>query len=307
MRGSERVYDISMKELDGDYIASLIPARESDSSKADFGSVLNVAGSVNYRGAAAISSALALAVGAGYVTLACPAFLAQTVSAIVPEAVILPLGTRGGCVRGMAYRKVSIAATRARAVSLGCGLSNAAGGTRSLRRFFTRLMISLSGSHVPVVLDADGLNLLAELQPLALPRALIMTPHERELARLLKVSPEAVHADRAGHAERAAQKYSAVVVLKGKGTVITDGERGFVNPTGNSALAKAGSGDALTGMIAGFLAQRLSPLDAACVAVYLHGLAGELAAKELTEYGVLASDLRMFVPRAIRETLDRLR
>jgi hydroxyethylthiazole kinase-like uncharacterized protein yjeF len=158
-----------------------------------------------------------------------------------------------------------------------------------------------------VVLDADGLNLLADLQPLALPRALVMTPHEKELARLLKVSPETVHADRAGYAERAARKYSAVVVLKGMGTVITDGERGFVNPTGNSALAKAGSGDALTGMIAGFLAQGLSPLDAACVAVYLHGLAGELAAKELTEYGVLASDLRAFVPRAIGETLARLR
>jgi len=301
------VYDVRMKELDGDYIAALIPARESDSSKADFGGVLNVAGSVNYRGAAIISSALALAVGAGYVTLACPRFVAPSVSSRLPEAVLLPLRTRRGCIRGIAYRKVALAVPRASAVSLGCGLSNAAGGTRSLRRFYRRLMGVLAGANLPVVLDADGLNLLSEIQPLALPRALVMTPHEKELARLLRADSIAIHADREGFAVQAAKKYSAVVVLKGKGTIITDGERTFVNTTGNSALAKAGSGDALTGMIAGFLAQGLSPLDAACVAVYLHGLAGDIAARELTEYGVLASDLQSFVPRAIGETLSRLR
>lgn len=145
-----------------------------------------------------ISSALALAVGAGYVTLACPAFLASAVSARIPEAVILPLGSRGGCIRGRAYSAVARASVRASAVAVGCGLSSASGGTRSLRRFFTRLMVSLSGASVPVVLDADGLNLLAELQPLALPRTLVMTPHEKELARLLEIDIDAVRSDRTG-------------------------------------------------------------------------------------------------------------
>lgn len=294
-----------MKELDKKYIARLFPVRAQGANKANFGSVLNIAGSVNYRGAAIVSSALALAVGAGYVTLACPSFLASAVSSRVPEAVILPLGSRGGCIRGRAYAAVARASGRASAVAIGCGLSSVSGGTRSLRRFFTRLMVSLSGASVPVVLDADGLNLLSELQPLALPRSLVMTPHEKELARLLKTDMESIGSDRTGYAEAAAKKYRAVVVLKGHRTVITDGEKTLINTTGNSALAKAGSGDALTGMIAGFLAQGAQALDAACLAVYLHGLAGELAAKEKTEYGVLASDLSVFVPRAIGETLAR--
>jgi len=282
-------------------IRDLIPRRKSDSSKRDYGSVLAIAGSEYYRGAAVLSSAAALRVGAGYVTLACPRSVAVSVAAVLPDAVLLPLRTKHGCLRGMEYPKVAAAARRAGVIVLGCGLSSPSGGTHSLRRFFKRVMGVLSGLSVPVVLDADGLNLLAELQPLALPASLVMTPHEAELARLLKTEVAAVRADREGNAALAAKRFGAVVVLKGHRTVVADPASGAVweNPTGNSALAKAGSGDVLSGMIAGMLAQGLTPADAARVAVYLHGRAGELASAETTEYGLLASELGRYIPRAI--------
>jgi hydroxyethylthiazole kinase-like uncharacterized protein yjeF len=292
-----------MKELDGSSIASLIPSRPADGDKRAFGSVLDVAGSAWFRGAALLSAESALRVGAGYVTLACPRPVADSAPARLPDAVLIPLRAKGGCVRGMEYRRVADAARRASAIALGCGLSSPAGGTRSLRRFYKRLVLALTAFDVPVVLDADGLNLLAELQPLALPAKLVMTPHERELARLLGRDAEAVRADREGTAVEAALRFGAVVVLKGHRSIVTDGERTLVNPTGNSALAKAGSGDVLAGAIAGLLAQGMRPLDAACAGAYLHGLAGEIASRELTEYGVLASDLSRYLPRAIEETL----
>ncbi len=292
-----------MIELDGVSIAKLIPPRPADGDKRAFGSVLDVAGSAYFRGAALLSAESALRVGAGYVTLACPRAVADSAPARLPDAVLIPLRTKGGCVRGMEYRRVANAARRAQAIALGCGLSSPSGGTRSLRRFFKRLVLALSAIDVPVVLDADGLNLLAELQPLALPARLVMTPHERELARLLARDVEAVRADREGSAREAARKFGAVVVLKGHRSVVADGSRMLVNPTGNSALAKAGSGDVLAGAIGGLLAQGLAPFDAACAGAYLHGLAGEIASRERTEYGVLASDLSGYLPRAIAETL----
>lgn len=296
--------NIPCSELEGASIARLIPARPADGDKRAFGSVLDVAGSAHFRGAALLSAEAALRVGAGYVTLACPRFLADIAPARLPDAVLISLRTKGGCVRGMEYRRVAHAARRASVIALGCGLSSPTGGTRSLRRFFKRLILAISATDATVVLDADGLNLLAELQPLALPARLVMTPHERELARLLGLEAESVRADRARFAVEAARKFGAVVVLKGHRSIITDGERTFINPTGNTALAKAGTGDVLTGAIAGFLAQGVQALDAARLAVYLHGLAGDLASRELTEYGVLASDLSGYFSRAIAETLS---
>lgn len=288
-----------MRELTAAFLRPIVPARSEDSSKATYGSVLNVAGSVNYRGAAVLSSVSALRVGAGYVTLACPAVVANAVCAAVPDVVIVPLRTRGGCVASGEYRKTSNLFGRATAVSIGCGLSGVSGGTTGVRAFFTRLVCMLAHRDLPVVIDADGLNFLAALAPLALPRRVVLTPHERELSRLLRTDAADIRENRRAFAELAAKRFSAVVVLKGHRTIVTDGERTFVNTTGNSALSKAGSGDVLTGMTAGLCAQGLSPLDAACLAVFLHGRAGELASADMTEYGVLASDLPSYIPRAI--------
>jgi NAD(P)H-hydrate epimerase len=206
-----------------------------------------------------------------------------------------------------------------RVLLVGCGLSGPAGIDRNLKAFIRGLLGSLTGpdcaaatsasastsssaSALPAatIIDADGLNVLSELPEIALPLNTILTPHPKELSRLMNCSLNEILSDRVGSAVRSARKFGATVILKGHRTVVTDGERVFVNTTGNSSLAKAGTGDVLTGMTAGLSAQGLSTLDASCLAVYLHGLAGELASADKTEYGVLASDIPSYIPLALK-------
>lgn len=289
-----------MKELTRDYVKGLLPERMEDSNKATFGSVLNVSGSVNYRGAACLSSLSALKVGAGYVTLACLEIVASCVTSFSPDIVIIPLLSSDGCIAEEEHKKIASVIDKYSVLSIGCGLSSIFGDRKSIRSFFFNVIASVSPLEMPVIIDADGLNLLAELPQVALPRYSVLTPHPKELSRLLKVSTDDIQSDRIGYAEKAARKYSAVIVLKGHRTIVTDGDSTFVNMTGNSALAKAGSGDILTGMVSGFCAQGLSALDAACLAVYLHGKTGDLARDECSAYSVLASDLLRFIPCAIK-------
>jgi hydroxyethylthiazole kinase-like uncharacterized protein yjeF len=165
----------------------------------------------------------------------------------------------------------------------------------------------LQRREVPVILDADGLNLLSRALHAApairLPGKLVLTPHPGEMARLCDLTVSAVQENRVSVAMDAAKRFGAVVVLKGRETVVTDGTEVLVNTTGTSALAKAGTGDVLAGMIAGFCAQGLSPLDGAALAVYVHGLAGEQAADKKTDYGVLANDVLEYIPDAIHALL----
>jgi hydroxyethylthiazole kinase-like uncharacterized protein yjeF len=191
-----------------------------------------------------------------------------------------------------------------RALAIGCGLSGPEGivprsaGTRDLLAFFALVIGAARDADIPTVIDADGLNLLALNPGLPLPPRVVLTPHPKELSRLLGVGVEAIQAGREAFARQAARDFRATVVLKGHRSVIADAAGCWVNETGNSALAKAGTGDVLTGTVAAFLAQGLAPTDAACLAVYLHGRAGELASAELGEAGVLASDLPLFIPKA---------
>lgn len=288
------------KELTADYVRSLLPGRPDDSNKATFGSVLNVAGSVNYRGAACLSSLSALKVGAGYVTLACPDVIAGGISSYSPDIVIIPLKTRDGCIDKNGYREIVRILPKYSVLSVGCGLSSVSGGRDRVRAFFSGLISSVSALNIPVMIDADGLNLLAELPSAVLPKNTVLTPHPKELSRLLNVEVGEIQSDRILYAQQAARRFGSVVVLKGHRTIITDGTDTWINVTGNSALAKAGTGDVLTGMISGFCAQGLSPRDSACLGAYLHGMAGDLAGAELTEYGVLASDLLSYIPAAIK-------
>jgi len=288
-------------ELTRERVKALLPLRPQDSNKATFGNVLNVSGSLLYRGAASLSSVSALRVGAGYVTLACTSVVASSVASIIPDIVIFPLRSRNGAIAGGEFRALAKILPKYRVLLVGCGLSGPWGIDRNLKIFFRGLM----GSD-PVratIIDADGLNVLSELPDITLPPHTILTPHPKELSRLMKISVEEILSDRATNAGKAARKFGATVVLKGYRTVVTDGERTFVNTTGNSALAKAGTGDVLAGMTAGLCAQGLSPLDASCLAVYLHGMAGELASADKTEYGLLASDLPSYIPRALKSLL----
>ncbi|OHD37602.1 MAG: NAD(P)H-hydrate dehydratase [Spirochaetes bacterium GWF1_31_7] len=276
-----------------------MPKRPVNSNKSMFGSVLNVAGSINYRGAAVLSSVAVLKVGAGYSTLACPSIVANSITSYIPDIVTIPLTMKNGSIMKDEYKKILLLLPKYHVFSIGSGLCSILSNNKGVKKFFTMLIHSISSITIPVIIDADGLNILSELKSVVLPAFTILTPHPKELSRLLHVETAVIQSDRVRYAKEAAKHYSAVIVLKGSNTIITNGEQVFINTTGNSALAKAGSGDVLTGIIAGLCAQGLSILDAACFGVFLHGLSGDLAKKDCTEYGVLASDLLHYIPMAL--------
>lgn len=265
-----------------------IPERRQNSHKGTFGKVLNIAGSPNFSGAAFLSSRSALKVGCGYVALAsCPSVL-QAVESMTPDIVLIPI------------KQVKNVIKNYDVVSFGCGFSTEAPAVLMYKSIMTELAIL----DLPVVLDADGINLLAKFKKIVLPDKLILTPHPKEASRLLGRPVEDILDNPEDAATEISLNFKCTTVLKLHNTVICSKKLNvYINKTGNSALAKAGSGDVLCGMIAGFLAQGLKPFEAAKTAVYLHGLAGELASKDLTEYSVLASDLLKYVPEAIKTEL----
>lgn len=294
-----------MKRIDHSLAVSLLPARKKDSSKGDFGSVLAVAGSPSYRGAAYFSSVSALRSGAGYVTLAGPEVV---LPAVVSSGVVtVRLKSRRGTVSSRAWRQVDAILDRYDVLLLGCGLARISGIPSRLERFFDRILISLQRCDKPVILDADGIQLLSRacctVPSRQIPGKLVLTPHPGEMARLAGLTIDEVQQNRVAVAVKTALRFAAVVVLKGHETIVTDGQEVLINTTGTSALAKAGTGDVLTGIIAGFCAQGLSPLDAVTLGVYVHGLAGEQAAARKTDYGVIADDVLSSIPDAIHALL----
>ena len=277
----------------------LLPPRKPDTHKGDVGHVLIVGGSVGLSGAAALAAAGALRTGAGLVTLGVPKSLHDPMVEKLPSEVMLsplPETSKGG-LSVQAYAPILELIEKRDVVAIGPGLSQQA-ETKELAR---RLIIKIVK---PLVVDADGLNALAE--DLAVlnrrPLPMIITPHPGEMGRLAKLSAEEVQSDRERIAVEFAKKYRVIVVLKGHQTVIAsfDGTVA-VNTTGNPGMATGGSGDVLTGVIAALLAQKLQPFDAARLGVYLHGLAGDVAAKERGEIGLIASDVADRIPQAIRQ------
>ena len=280
-----------------------IPERPVAGHKGTFGHVLIAAGSVGMSGAAALAGLGALRSGAGLGRLAVPQSLGGVVSAIEPSYLVLPLPEdNGGRTSGNAGSELSRAATDATAMAIGPGW----GHSVELEGLAASLFKTLD---CPLVVDADGLNLLSSAGTLATgdtPAAdRVLTPHPGEMARLMETDVLSVQANREGMAVDLASRSGAVVVLKGTGTVITDGVRLVVNTTGNSGLATGGSGDVLTGLVAGLLARGLDPFAAAWLGVHLHGLAADLAVVELGESGLIASDLPDWIPAAWIELEDR--
>ncbi len=252
-----------------------LPSRFENSNKGTFGKVLNISGSKYMWGAAYLSSLSALKIGAGYVVLVSVESVLSRINA--PEIVLASLS--------------EIPKIDATVLLIGCGLST----SDEAKEIFK----SVIPSKLPSVIDADGLNILAQTN-IELDKNTILTPHPKEASRLLGCSLDEVLNDMEGCAIKICKKYNCITVLKSHRTIVTDGEKIYRNTTGNSALAKAGSGDVLAGMIAGILAQGASPYEASCLGVYLHGLAGDLAKNELTEYGVLATDTINFIPYAVK-------
>ncbi len=265
-----------------------MPDREQSSNKGTFGKVLNFSGSKNYIGAAYLSTVSILKTGGGFAALATEENIIRSVSAMLPEAVYLE--------KKEGLRQVNDFSV----VLIGCGL----GLEKKSRDLFKKVINKLSSTQVPTVIDADGLNILSGMS-LKLPKYTVITPHPLEAARLLGVNLQDVLANLEESAKKLSQKYGCVVVLKTHRTIICEGENIFINQHGNSALAKAGSGDVLAGVIAGLLAQKMPPFEAAKLGVYIHSRAGEIASEELTEYSVLASDLPDYLPKAIMEIIQK--
>ena len=240
----------------------------------------------------------ALRVGAGLVTLGLPKSLHAPMVEKLTESMFLVLPeTKAGTLSASAFPQVLSAIEKSGAVAIGPGLSQET-QTKSLVRELLPKIVK------PLVIDADGLNALAEdvnvLRRRELPA--ILTPHAGEMARLIRLSAADVEKDRERIASEFAKKYGVILVLKGHGTIVAsyDGQ-GYVNETGNPGMASGGSGDVLTGVIVGLLGQGLQGFDAARLGVYLHGLAADLIAKERGEIGLIASDVAATIPLAIRE------
>ncbi len=274
-------------------IAAMLPTRPLDAHKGSLGHVLVAAGSQGMAGAAALCAQGALRGGCGLVTVACPRSIVPIVQQLVPCAMALPLPEKEGRLDSAAAGDLARAWAGKAALAVGPGL-------RATPEVADALM-PLFFADVPRVLDADALNLLAAMDTMPdLGAKAILTPHPGEMARLLRMSTEQVQADRRGCARQLAHRTGATVLLKGAGTVITDGARDCVNPTGCSGMATGGSGDVLTGLIASLCAQGMAAYDAAVAGAYIHGLAGEHAQRTYGARGMTAWELVLCVAEVLR-------
>ena len=292
-------------EITLDSVRPLMPTRPAEGHKGTFGHVFVVAGSRGFTGAPKLCALGAARSGAGLVTVGVPSNVMDCVSAGLLEAMSLALPcTEAGTLSPEAVSPATAFATDRKAVVLGPGLSQHP-ETQEFARKFASVLRSL---NIPLVLDADGLNNVAgpKLRTAlgALPgdsAPLILTPHPGEMARLLNCTVTQVQSNRVKSTRKLAGTLQCVVALKGKGTVVAgpDGQTA-INTTGNSGMGTGGSGDVLAGLLGGLLAQGMAAYPAALLGVYLHGLAGDWAAREKTERGMIAGDIAEAIPAAWR-------
>lgn len=277
--------------------------RNPKAHKGDFGHILILAGSARFSGAAALCSMAAMRSGAGLVTLGIPKSINPSMIRIKPrEVMTLPLPeTKEATLSLSAYGKIKEFVKGVDVLALGPGLTQNKSTQALARKTISKIIR-------PMVIDADGLNaLVGHLKILPTTHnpqhTLVLTPHPGEIARLSGLSVKEVQADRKKTAQRFARDYKVTLVLKGRDTVVADYKGDlYINKTGNPGMASAGSGDVLTGMIAAFMAHGLSAFEAAKYAVYLHGLAGDIAAKRKTQISLIASDIIDSIPEAIKKS-----
>jgi hydroxyethylthiazole kinase-like uncharacterized protein yjeF len=280
--------------VEGPDVARMLPPRAPEGHTRD-AVVLVLAGSRAMTGAPVLAATAAYRAGAGLVTLAVPEGILTVVQEGIAEATFLSLPeTDEGTIDERAWQPLRARLEGVDAVAVGPGLTTNASTTELVRRL-------VAESPLPLVLDADGLNAFAERGHLLSERAsdVVITPHSGEFGRLTGLSSKEVMEDRVGHARKAAAEFRCPVLLKGSRTVVAEPDgRVRVNPTGGPVLATGGTGDVLTGAIAGLIARGLGPADAAVAAAYVHGVAGALAAAELGE-GTVASDVAVRLPHAM--------
>jgi NAD(P)H-hydrate epimerase len=304
--GSICTVDIGLPDLDahdeiflttGDFVRATLPGRRAESNKGTYGSVLSISGSFGMFGATVLAGESALRSGAGLCMIAAPKSIIPHLPAA--EMIYLPLPeTDAVSISDKAVDALESHIEKASAVILGPGLSQ----HESTVKFVHDILPVIADSGKPCIVDADALNAISK-DTTKFPKQgtkFVLTPHPKELSRLMQNTVEEIQKDRISAARQAATRFGCTVVLKGSRTIVAshDGTI-YINPTGNPGMATAGSGDVLSGIVGGFLAQGMQPFEAAIAAVYIHGLAGDIAAMELGEAGVIAGDICHAVPIAI--------
>ena len=277
--------------LDHQAVLNILPERSPWAHKGDFGRVLLLCGSRGFTGAAALAAMGCLRSGAGLVYLAVPECIYTIAAVKLTEAIVLPLPSEGDTFGVVASEALLPYLDRMDAVLVGPGLGQSEGALAVLKTVVEQF-------DGPIVIDADGINLLSEHKYLLRERTAptILTPHDGEYQRLDRI----VGKNRQATAAFFAKEYGCIMVLKGHETLTTDGIICYRNSTGNPGMAVGGSGDVLAGMITSLLGQRIAPLEAAAAAVWLHGAAGDKAAGRLGQYGMLPTDLLEDLPRLMK-------
>lgn len=280
-----------IRRLNHELVLSLLPDRNPWGHKGNFGKLLLLCGSRGYTGAAFFAVMGALRSGAGLVFLGVPESIYGIEAVKLNEPVIFPLPDAGGRLSADAVPEILSRLPQMDAVLVGPGLGQSEGTLAVVRAV-------LENAQCPVVVDADGINVLSAHRDLLRGRKLptILTPHDGEFARLGGVIGE----DRMAAAADLAEELGCVVLLKGHETCITDGTDGYLNPTGNPGMAVGGSGDVLAGVITALLGAGLPPLEAAACGAWLHGAAGDRCAAELGQYGMLPTDMLSALPRLMK-------
>lgn len=275
----------------------VLAKRNPLSHKGDYGKLLSIAGSKKYPGAAYFAASGAVRIGTGLVTCAFPDSAYVAIASKLNEPVMMPLPCceDGFLARG-ALDALLPAAEKSDCVLFGCGIGQTLGTASVAEEILKQI-------KCPIVIDADGINLIsANINMLETVRGrAIITPHPGEMARLLKLSTEQVESNRTLLAKAVAKQFGIIVVLKGADTVVSDGERTYVNRTGNAGMARGGCGDLLAGMIAGLVAQGYDLMQAAVMGVYIHGAAGDLAAAKLSQTGMTPTDMIKLLPSLLSD------
>ena len=278
-------------ELNHQKVLDILPTRDCNAHKGNFGRILLLCGSRGYTGAAYLAAMGALRSGAGLVFLGVPESIYAIEAVKLNEAIVFPLPDKDGKLSAEAIPEILERLPRMDAVLIGCGLGQSADT-------FAVVQAVLENAECPVVVDADGINLLSGHKDILRGRRFptILTPHDGEFSRLGGV----IGADRMASAEALARELGCIVLLKGHRTCITDGVCGYLNNTGNPGMAVGGSGDLLAGIIVSLLGQGIRSLEAAACGAWLHGAAGDLCAAEIGQYGMLPTDMLERLPRLMK-------
>lgn len=272
-------------------VLELLPERNPWGHKGSFGKVLLLCGSRGYTGAAYLAAMGALRTGAGLVFLGVPESIYAIEAVKLNEPVVFPLPDENGKLSILSIADLTERLPQMDAILIGCGMGQSE-GTRAVVDYV------LCNACCPVVLDADGINVLAAHKDILRGREYptVLTPHDGEFLRFGGNLGE----DRMASAMHYAKEWNSIVLLKGHETCITDGTTGYVNKTGNPGMAVGGSGDILAGMIVSLIGQGIVPLEAAAAAAWLHGAAGDICAKEFGQYGMIPTDMLNVLPRLMK-------